>query len=166
MAIGIILFTLDKLIDLDSGDENDNKVTRFSNFLRILLPGVEPQITVLVAKTLGHLATAAGSLTTEFVEFEVKRALEWSQAAGDKNESRRYSAVMVLTELTNNAPTLIFSYIPQILDLIWFPLRDSKLVIREGASLALNSSFKDILAYLAPNTSLDKFLKAFDTEVH
>ncbi|KAK5669307.1 hypothetical protein QVD99_003707 [Batrachochytrium dendrobatidis] len=27
-------------------------------------------------------------------------------------------------------------------------------------------TFKDILAYLAPNTSLEKFLKAFDTEVH
>ena len=26
-------------------------------------------------------------------------------------------------------------------------------------------AFKDILAYLAPNTSLDKFLKSFDTQV-
>ncbi|KAI8892697.1 hypothetical protein BC833DRAFT_625582, partial [Globomyces pollinis-pini] len=47
---GIVV--IDKLIDLDSGEENTTKVTRFANYLRSLLPGVEPQITVLVAKAL------------------------------------------------------------------------------------------------------------------
>jgi serine/threonine-protein kinase mTOR len=60
-------------------------------------------------------------------------------ATGDKNESRRYSAVFVLKELTINSPTLIFTYIPQVLDLIWLPLRDSKVQIREGAADALNA---------------------------
>jgi hypothetical protein len=71
---------------LDSGEENTTKVARFANYLRILLPGVEPQITVLAAQTLGiliayqgHLATSASTLTSEFVEFEMKRALEWLQ---------------------------------------------------------------------------------------
>jgi FKBP12-rapamycin complex-associated protein len=68
---------------LDSGEENTTKVTRFANYLRIMLPGIEPQITVLTAKALGHLATAASTLTTEFVEFEVKRALEWLQGILD-----------------------------------------------------------------------------------
>jgi FKBP12-rapamycin complex-associated protein len=50
--IGGIL-AIDRLIDLDSGEENNTKVTRFANYLRILLPGIEPQISVLAARTLG-----------------------------------------------------------------------------------------------------------------
>lgn len=80
--IGAIL-AIDKLIDLDSGEENTNKIMRFANYLRILLPGVEPQITLLASKALGHLATSASTLTSEFVEFEVKRALEWLQGTDD-----------------------------------------------------------------------------------
>ena len=57
-----------------------------------MLPGVEPQVSFLAAKALGifhseilcnlligHLSTSPSTLTTEFVEFEVKRALEWLQ---------------------------------------------------------------------------------------
>jgi FKBP12-rapamycin complex-associated protein len=65
--------------------------------------------------------------------------LEWLQASGDKNESRRYAAVLVLCELAKNAPTLIFGYVPQILDIIWLPLCDSKVTIRDGAAAALNA---------------------------
>src|SRR5690242_1687285 len=56
------------------------------------------------AQALGHLARAGGSLTADFVEFEVKRALEWLQ--GDRSEQRRHAAVLVLKELAENAPTL------------------------------------------------------------
>ncbi|KAJ3311625.1 phosphatidylinositol kinase- protein kinase tor1 [Boothiomyces sp. JEL0838] len=133
------ILAIDKLIDLDSGEENTTKVTRFANYLRSLLPGAEPHITILAAKALGHLATSASTLTTEFVEFEVKRALEWLQVTGDRNESRRYSAVLVLTELTINAPTLIYPYIPQMLDLLWIGLRDPKVAIRDGAADALSA---------------------------
>ena len=70
---------IDKLIDLESGEETTNKVTRFANYLRIVLPGADAQITILAAKALGHLATSTSTLTAEFVEFEVKRALEWLQ---------------------------------------------------------------------------------------
>nr|KAJ3410151.1 phosphatidylinositol kinase- protein kinase tor1 [Polyrhizophydium stewartii] len=70
---------LDKLIDIDGGEENLTKVTRFANNLRVVLPGSEPRITVAACSALGHLASVTGTLTTEFVEFEVKRALEWLQ---------------------------------------------------------------------------------------
>ena len=45
---------------------------------------------------------------------------------GDRNEARRYAAVLVLKELANNASTLLYSYVPQILDLVWVALRDPK----------------------------------------
>lgn len=129
--------TIDQLIDFD-GEENTTKITRFANYLRIVFPGNDVQITTLAAKTLGKLALSGGTLTTEFVEFEVKRALEWLQ--GDRNENRRYAAVLVLKELAISAPTLVYAFVGQILELIWVPLRDPKVLIREGAANALNAA--------------------------
>jgi len=132
--IGGIL-AIDKLIDFD-GEENTTKITRFANYLRFVLPGNDLQTMVLASKALGRLALSGGTLTPEFVEFEVKRALEWLQ--GDRHESKRYAAVLVLKELAQNAPILIYAYVPQILNLIWVVLKDPKVVIREGAADALS----------------------------
>ncbi|KAJ3083694.1 phosphatidylinositol kinase- protein kinase tor1, partial [Quaeritorhiza haematococci] len=137
--IGGIL-AIDKLIEFDEGTgggEDTTKVTRFANYLRIVLPGNDPQIPVLASKALGRLALPGGPLIADIVEFEIKRALEWLQ--GDRNESRRYAAVLVLRELAISAPTLIYAYVPQVLDLIWVALRDPKVTIREGAADALNA---------------------------
>ncbi|ORX52573.1 phosphatidylinositol kinase Tor2 [Piromyces finnis] len=132
--IGGIL-AIDKLIDFD-GEENTTKITRFANYLRFVLPGNDLQTMVLASKALGRLAQSGGTLTPEFVEFEVKRALEWLQ--GDRHESKRYAAVLVLKELAQNAPILIYAYVPKILNLIWVVLKDPKVVIREGAADALS----------------------------
>ncbi len=70
---------IDKLIDCEIGEEDPTQLTRFANYLRIVLPGNEPHITELAAKALGRLALPGGTLTSEFVEFETKRALEWLQ---------------------------------------------------------------------------------------
>ncbi|TPX38402.1 hypothetical protein SeMB42_g06762 [Synchytrium endobioticum] len=136
--IGGIL-AIDSLIDFE-GEDNTTKITRFANYLRLVLPGTDPQIAVLAAKALGRLAQPGGNLTAEFVEFEVKRALEWLQ--GDRSEARRYAAVLVLRELAANAPIFIYSYVPQILDLIWIALRDFKVVIREGAAETLGATLE------------------------
>jgi len=61
---------------------------------------------------------------------------------GDRNEQRRYAAVLVLKELALNSATLVYSYVPQILDCIWVALRDQKVFIREGAAEALRASLK------------------------
>ena len=45
----------------------------------------------------------------EFVDFEVKRALEWIQ--NERVESKRLAASLILKELTENAPTLIYQYV-------------------------------------------------------
>jgi FKBP12-rapamycin complex-associated protein len=61
---------------------------------------------------------------------------------GDRNEQRRYAAILVLKELALNSATLVYSYVPQILDCIWVALRDQKVFIREGAAEALRASLK------------------------
>lgn len=104
------------------------------------MPGNDPIVTELAARALGKLALPGGPLTLDFVEFEVKRALEW--LSGDRNEQRRYAAVLVIKELANNSSTLLYSYVSQILDLIWIPLRDQKVSIREGAAEGLAACLK------------------------
>jgi FKBP12-rapamycin complex-associated protein len=125
-----------------------NSNYRFANYLRIVLPGNDPVVTELAARALGKLALPGGPLTLDFVEFEVKRALEWLSGTliynrvGDRNEQRRYAAVLVLKELANNSSTLLYSFVSQILDLIWIPLRDQKVSIREGAAEGLAACLK------------------------
>jgi len=44
--------SIEQLIDID-GEDNTNKITRFANYLRIVLPGTDPQVSELAAKALG-----------------------------------------------------------------------------------------------------------------
>ncbi|CCJ30549.1 unnamed protein product [Pneumocystis jirovecii] len=135
------VIAIDKLIDYD-GEENTVKITRFANYLRIVLQGNDTQTMVLASKALGRLAVPGGTLTSEFVDFEAKRAIEWLQ--GDRYENRRLAAVLVLRELALNSPTLIYSYISQIFDLIWVALRDSKVIIRNSAADTLSACLEII----------------------
>ncbi|KAI3638087.1 hypothetical protein MIR68_003698 [Amoeboaphelidium protococcarum] len=131
------------------GEETGTKVARFANYLRNVIPGsgggsgsgiggnnVETQIIVLAAKALGNLAQYGGTLTAEFVDFEVGRCIEW--ITGERMEHKRFAAVCVLHELTLSAPTLLYAYTNQIVELIWYPLRDVKQAIRESAAECLS----------------------------
>eukprot|EP00158_Paraphelidium_tribonemae_P009901 Partr_v1_DN28994_c0_g1_i3_m24719 putative Phosphatidylinositol 3-kinase len=130
------ILAIDRLVDFE-GEENATKITRFANYLRSVLPGSEVIVASLAARALGKLALSGGALTAEFVEFEVKRALEWLQ--GDRVELKRQAAVLVLKELIDNAPTILYGFVSSLLELLWVPLRDSKLSIREGAADAFHS---------------------------
>lgn len=92
---------------------------------------------VVAARALGRLATPGNPLTAELVDSEVKAALEALQA--ERVENRRFAAVLILRELANNAPTLLYQYVSQILEVIWVALRDPKVLIRESTSEALRT---------------------------
>ena len=47
--------------------------------------------------------------------------------------------MLVLREMAQNAPTLFYPYVSQFFENIWVALRDSKVVIREGAADALRA---------------------------
>eukprot|EP00003_Mantamonas_plastica_P010783 TRINITY_DN2025_c0_g1_i1.p1 TRINITY_DN2025_c0_g1~~TRINITY_DN2025_c0_g1_i1.p1 ORF type:complete len:2240 (+),score=782.23 TRINITY_DN2025_c0_g1_i1:702-7421(+) len=91
---------------------------------------------VMASSTLGHLARAGGTLTADFVEFEVKRALEWLQE--DRHDSKRLAAVLLLKEMAANAPTLFFVHVAEFFDVIWLGLRDKEAQIREMSIDALH----------------------------
>ncbi|KAI9673478.1 MAG: phosphatidylinositol kinase- protein kinase tor1 [Caeruleum heppii] len=140
--IGGIL-ALDRLIDFD-GDDAAQKTTRFARYLRSVMRSNDTAAMILASRALGRLAVPGGTLTAELVESEVKSALEWLQS--DRQENRRFAAALTLRELARNSPTLLYSFVPQVLEIIWVALRDPKVLIRETAAEAVSACFEIIAA--------------------
>ncbi|MGH0147040.1 UNVERIFIED_CONTAM: hypothetical protein FKN15_060860, partial [Acipenser sinensis] len=124
------------LIGVEGG--NATRISRFANYLRNLLPSSDPVVMEMASKAMGRLSMAGDTFTAEYVEFEVKRALEWLGA--DRNEGRRHAAVLVLRELAVSAPTFFFQQVQPFFDNIFYAVWDPKQAIREGAVSALRAS--------------------------
>lgn len=87
------------LIGVEGG--NATRIGRFANYLRNLLPSNDPVVMEMASKAIGRLAMAGDTFTAEYVEFEVKRALEWLGA--DRNEGRRHAAVSACRSTASQA---------------------------------------------------------------
>lgn len=124
---------INAIVDEIRTDITEAEITRFANYLRIVIPAAPIQ----ASKALGKLATTGANLTPDFVDFEVKRALEWLHA--DRVENRRFAAVLVLGELCKSAPSLLYAYTTQIIDTLWVALRDHKVFIRTSAAETLEA---------------------------
>eukprot|EP01083_Nonionella_stella_P022317 61746_1 len=137
---GIML--IDELIDVQYCQYDETNVIKFASYLRWVLKPTHSDVAILelVASTLGHLVRSGGSLTSDIVESEVKRALEWLE--GSSHEYKKHAAVLVLKELAENAPTLFNVHVGNFLDHIWVALRDPKNIIREGAVAAIRACLK------------------------
>ena len=134
---------LEQLINFD-GDDAAQKTTRFSSYLRAALRSNDNTVLMFAARALGHLAIPGGALTAELVESEIKSALEWLQT--DRQESKRFAAVLIIRELSRNSPTLLYAFVPQVFDCIWIALRDPRVLIRETAAEAVGGCFEIISA--------------------
>lgn len=85
----------------------NNRMSRFANYLRNLLPSNDIGVMELAAKTVGKLALVSGTYSAQYVEFEVKRAFEW--LGGDRHEGKRHAAVSLLTlYIWYNLPVFFF----------------------------------------------------------
>ncbi|EDO18004.1 hypothetical protein Kpol_1054p51, partial [Vanderwaltozyma polyspora DSM 70294] len=124
-------------------EELPNQTSRLANYLRVLIPSNDIEVMRLAATTLGKLAIPGGTLTSDFVEFEVKTCIEWlttspeNSSSSSKQEFRKHASLLIVTALANNSPYLLYPYINSILDNIWRALRDTKLVIRSDAAVTL-----------------------------
>ncbi|KAL5013846.1 hypothetical protein ScPMuIL_008116 [Solemya velum] len=125
------------LIGVDVGNTS-TRITRFANYLRNLLPSHDMGIMEMAAKAVGILALSSGTYASEYVEFEVKKALEW--LLEDRHEGRRQAAVLVLRELSVCTPTYFFQQVQQFFDCIFNAIRDPKPAIREGGVAALRAA--------------------------
>ncbi|CAG8552522.1 7121_t:CDS:10 [Diversispora eburnea] len=131
------IFAIDALIN---NNIETTTLSRFTNYLKMVLPNSDQQIMILAAKALGKLAAPSGAVTAIFVQREVNTSLEYLQ--GDRQELRRYAAALVLRELAQNAPTLVYGHVPTILESIWVGLRDQKQIIREASAETLSACLK------------------------
>ncbi|XP_043210340.1 serine/threonine-protein kinase mTOR-like isoform X1 [Amphibalanus amphitrite] len=127
------------LISVDVGNST-TRITRSANLLRNLLPGADTGVIELTAKAVARLAISSGLNSAEYVEFEVKRAIEWLGA--DRNENRRQSAVILLRELAASVPTYFFQQVGPFFDIIFCAVRDPKPSIREGAVGAIRAALQ------------------------
>jgi FKBP12-rapamycin complex-associated protein len=73
---------IDELIDV-TYEENDTKIFRFANYLRMVFQqstkvatAADERLLQMASKALGHLARAGGTLTADIVEFEVGSSLD------------------------------------------------------------------------------------------
>lgn len=130
---GVML--IEKLIGIE-GEENTAQETRFANYLRQLFPADVKTMTV-AARALGKLAQQGGTFTTETVEFELKRAIEW--LTGDRQEARRHASVLMLAELARHADVIVYRYVTPILEHIWVAFNDPNANIRIAAADALSA---------------------------
>ncbi|KAL8826647.1 MAG: hypothetical protein Q9170_007322 [Blastenia crenularia] len=139
--IGGIL-AIEQLINFDS-DDAAQKTTRFANILKSALRANDNNVLIYAARALGHLAVPGGALTAELVESEVQSALEW--LSSERQENRRFAATLVIRELAKNSPTLLYAFVPTILECIWGAVKDPKVLIRETAAEAVGACFEIIL---------------------
>lgn len=137
------LLALDRLIDFD-GVDAAQKTTRFASYLRSALRSNDNTVLIYAARSLGRLAKPGGALTAELVESEIQSALEWLQS--ERQENRRFAAVLVIRELAKGSPTLLYGFVPQIFELIWVALRDPKVLIRETSAEAVSECFEILAA--------------------
>lgn len=77
----------------DDIDNKNNRLSRFANLLRDLLPSSDSLVMELAAKTVGKLALNSGIYADTYVEFEVKRAFELLAEDGPQSESKKLAAV-------------------------------------------------------------------------
>ncbi|KAH9825549.1 TOR1 phosphatidylinositol 3-kinase [Teratosphaeria destructans] len=152
------LYALNTLIDF-RGDDAAAKVTKFSNFLKRTLEGNDTSAMIVAAKCLGRLAAPGGALTAELVDAEVKHALEW--LTSERNENRRFAAVLILRELARQNGTLLYHAVQGILLNLWEGLRDQKVVIRETSAEVMNQLFR-ILGARDPQTRQTCLQRTYD----
>ncbi|CAA9998750.1 unnamed protein product [Nesidiocoris tenuis] len=112
--------------------------SKYSNYLRHLLPSSDANVMELSAKAIGQLAKISGARSEFFVKFEIQKAVEW--LSGERHEQKRHAAVLILRELAECVPTYFFQQVQLVFEPILATVRDPKPSIRESAVKALRAA--------------------------
>ncbi|KAI0461879.1 hypothetical protein LJB42_004483 [Komagataella kurtzmanii] len=127
----------DDLVASSNSNTEDRKIKRtvLKTYLDKLIPSSDLEVMYSATRTLGKLAIPGSALAGPLVEFYMPRAIEWLNP--DNKQEYRHAAVLIITSLSYNLSTSIYNYVHKILENIWIALRDSKLIIREDAAIAM-----------------------------
>ncbi|KAI1309348.1 Serine/threonine-protein kinase mTOR [Halotydeus destructor] len=123
--------------------KNPTHCSRFANYLRNQ-PPTDIELIELTAYAIGKVALASDQWAAQYVEYEVKRAIEWLQS--DKNEAKRHSALLILRELATATPNYFFQQVQPFFENIFPMIRSPTPLIRETAISALRAALDVICA--------------------
>ena len=85
------------------------------------------------SKTLGKIAEIGGAAFGEhFMDYEVPAAINLLQSG--KQEPGGYAGVLILKELARHSANYFHSHVGLVFDKILVPLRDPRVIVREGAA--------------------------------
>ncbi|KAJ1956048.1 phosphatidylinositol kinase- protein kinase tor1, partial [Dispira parvispora] len=118
-------------------DEDSATLTRYNYTLQRLLQVNDILVVQHAVKATVNLINISGALAPSLLEMIITNALEWLQ--GDRTDTRRHAAVLLIRELASQMPNSVYSYVNQALEAMWGPLRDSKSSVRQVASEALGA---------------------------
>jgi serine/threonine-protein kinase mTOR len=130
---------IDQLLSVEGDEtiESKRNLFRFYNYARSLVPDPDLNIMLAASKTLGRIAQLGGAAFGDrFMDFEVQSAIGLLSAERqtDKLETNRYAGVLILKELAKHSPTYFHPHIGLVFEKILIALRDSRVLVREGAA--------------------------------
>ncbi|KAG9127299.1 phosphatidylinositol kinase- protein kinase tor1 [Ceratobasidium sp. 392] len=127
------VLAIDRLLEIEGDETIEAKHTLFRlfNYVKSLLPSPDVNVMIAASKTLGRIAEMGGTAFADQIDVEVPRALEALQS--DKPEGR-HAAVLILRELARHSAAHFHPHVGLVLERIWLPLRDSRVLVREGAA--------------------------------
>ncbi|KAL9656580.1 hypothetical protein ABK040_012162 [Willaertia magna] len=134
---------IDLLIDVKYDEQR--KIQKLSKYLSTLADRINDfQLIVMVSKSFGKLARVSSdsskTLTAQWVEIEIYRALEWLEDESSKKDDKRYAAaVLLLKELAENSQTLFYEHVQKFIKIIWNGLTDSQVLVRLSSVQALHA---------------------------
>jgi FKBP12-rapamycin complex-associated protein len=156
------ILAIDHLLDVDGEEtiESKRNLYRFFNYVKSLLPDPDINVMLAASKTLGQIAEiGSAGFGERFIEKEIPYAISLLQ--GDKQEPGRYAGVLILKELARNSSAYFFAHINLVFEKILIPLRDSRVIVREGAAELLAACLEIVTARerAAPSDHMYRILR-------
>ena len=130
---------------------------RTTQFFNLLTKAVtdSSRASVEAARAWGSLLSRS-ALAAEVVEAQAQQVIEWLSI--DSKSSRKLVACLFLTEMTKHAPTQVTSRIEQLLQGLWWPLKDPVEETRLAGAETLKSVL--FLAMKSPSVVRDAWLNS------
>lgn len=129
-------FTIPDFLLLIGGEEtieSKRNLFRFYHYVKSLLPNSDMNLMLAASKTLGKIAEIGGAAFGEhFMDYEVPAAINLLQSG--KQEPGGYAGVLILKELARHSANYFHSHVGLVFDKILVPLRDPRVIVREGAA--------------------------------
>lgn len=143
---GLVVF--DCLIDVNDEIMPERKIEIANHICKVLendkLPfGINETILRTASSSIGHFARVATNTEAEFLQ-NYYYPLAQKLLQDTRSEAHRLAGVLVLAQLAQNVPTLIFSKRKILFNALWDVISDKSTVVRQSASVAFECSLQVI----------------------